>query len=230
MKSRAAFEFTVGKMVRNGEKLYFWTFTFRDVHSLTKATALWNQLLTVLKRKIKFQGVRVLELHEEHGCHFHVLTNRRYAIRQVLQYAKRYGFGRTHIEEATDVIKAVRYLCKYLSKPRPKCLKRARLWAGFGDIERTRVVDIVTDSPFSRIIRRRMGLPSPLELLEGATRDKTKRGRLKFADAIGLAIDDYMQSFDSDYRMRQLMWQGRRAAGECTTSHLWDGREMGEGD
>src|SRR5205814_9246371 len=51
MKSRSAFEFTVRKMLRQNRKLYFWTFTLREVHSLREAMQLWNQFLTVLKRK-----------------------------------------------------------------------------------------------------------------------------------------------------------------------------------
>jgi hypothetical protein len=70
MKSRSAFEFTVRKMLRHKAKLYFWTFTFREVHSLKTAMGLWNQFLTLLKRKLNFRGVRVLELHDEHGVTF----------------------------------------------------------------------------------------------------------------------------------------------------------------
>src|SRR5438093_6849177 len=99
MKSRSAFEFTVRKMLRKSPKVYFWTFTFREVHSLKTAMRLWNQFLTLLKRRLQFltllkrrlqfRGVRVLELHEEHGCHFHVLTNRRFAIRTILVFCER---------------------------------------------------------------------------------------------------------------------------------------------
>src|SRR5947199_10443559 len=70
MKSRSAFEFTVRKMLRQNRKLYFWTFTFREVHSQKDAMRLWNQFLTLLKRKLQFRGLRVLELHEDHACHF----------------------------------------------------------------------------------------------------------------------------------------------------------------
>src|SRR5438105_2359650 len=42
MKSRSAFEFTVRKMIRGNAKLYFWTFTFREVHSLETAMGLTN--------------------------------------------------------------------------------------------------------------------------------------------------------------------------------------------
>jgi hypothetical protein len=81
----------------------------------------------------------VLELHEEHGCHFHVITNQRFPIRTILALGERHGFGRMDVRRVTDTAQAVNYLCKYLSKPRARCLKRARLWSAFGKIERTRV-------------------------------------------------------------------------------------------
>src|SRR5213079_149113 len=99
MKSRSAFEFTVRKMLRQSPKVYFWTFTFREVHSLKTAMQLWNQFLTLLKRNLRFRGVRVLELHEEHGCHFHVITNRRFPIRRILSMCERYGFGRIDVRD-----------------------------------------------------------------------------------------------------------------------------------
>ena len=43
MKSRSAFEFTIRKMLRENRKLYFWTFTFREVHSQKDVMRLWNQ-------------------------------------------------------------------------------------------------------------------------------------------------------------------------------------------
>ena len=76
MKSQTAFEYTIRKMEAE-ESCSFGMFTFRDVHSLKSAMALWNEFLTILKRKIGFRGVRVLELHDEHGVHVHVVTNKR---------------------------------------------------------------------------------------------------------------------------------------------------------
>jgi hypothetical protein len=102
MKSRTTFEYTIRKMEAQG-KLYFWTFTYREIHSLKTAMGLWNEFLTILKRKIGFRGVRVLELHEEHGVHFHVVTNKRFKIRAILAIAARYGFGRTNVKRITDV-------------------------------------------------------------------------------------------------------------------------------
>src|SRR5438046_8167038 len=167
MKSRSAFEFTVRKMLRQNRKLYFWTFTLREVHSLKTAMQLWNQCLTLLKRKVQFRGVRVLELHEEHGCHFHVITNERFRIEEILRLGKRYGFGRTNVRRVTDPAQAVSYLCKYLSKPRVRCLRRARLWSAFGKVERTRVKDVLVDTSKVRLLRRIMGKRSVEDELNG---------------------------------------------------------------
>src|SRR6266496_3059704 len=167
MKSPAAFEFTVRKMLRQNPKLYFWTFTFREVHSLKRAMQLWNQFLTLLKRKVQFRGVRVLELHEEHGCHFHVVTNKRFPIRKILALGERYGFGRIDVRRVTDTAQAISYLCKYLSKRRARCLRGARLWSAFGKVERTRVRDVVLDTERIRLLRRIMGKPSVQDELNG---------------------------------------------------------------
>src|SRR5437773_4532023 len=175
MKSRSAFEFTVRKMLRQSPKVYFWTFTFREVHSLKTAMRLWNQFLTLLKRRLQFRGVRVLELHEEHGCHFHVLTNRRFAIRTILVFCERYGFGRVDVRQVKDVAKALGYICKYLAKLRPRCLKRARLWSAFGDIERTRVTDVLIDTPRVRLLRHIMGKPSVQDELNGISHRLSER-------------------------------------------------------
>lgn len=225
MKSRTAFEQTVRKMERAGRKIYFWTFTFRDVHSLRFAMTLWNEFLTILKRKIEFGGVRVLELHDEHGAHFHVVTNRRYKIRTMLALGNRYGFGRTHVERVTDVAGGIAYLCKYLSKRRPPCLKSVRLWAAFGNVERTRVSDIICDSPFIRILRGVMGSPLPEDLLSptGSAGNRKRSRERNFLKALPIAWEDYLSEFDPDYKRRQRMWQARRFQGLCELSAPWFG-------
>ena len=225
MKSRSAFEFTVRKMLRQNRKLYFWTFTLREVHSLTEAMQLWNQLLTLLKRNLQFRGVRVLELHEEHGCHFHVVTNRRFPIRKILALGERYGFGRTDVRQITDAAKAIGYLCKYLSKPRVRCLKRARLWSAFGKIERTRVKDVLLDTQKVRLLRRIMGKPSVEDELNGIDSELigTKKWppERNFRRALHKAEIAYLLSFDPDYLERQEIWQKARFAGLVDLSHPW---------
>ena len=226
MKSRAAFERTVRKMEQTGAKLFFWTFTYRDVHSLTIAMRLWNEFLTILKRKMGFRGVRVLELHDEHGVHFHVITNKRYKIRAILTIGARYGFGRTNVQWVRDVGAGIAYLCKYLSKPRAMCLKGVRLWAAFGDIERTRVCDIIVDSPFVRILRETMGSPSPDELRGEVVGPPSaaRQHRRTFIKALPIAWERYLTGFDSEYRRRQAAWQRRRFRGDCHFSTQWFGR------
>src|SRR5947207_3396465 len=197
MKSRTAFERTVRKMEQAGAELFFWTFTYRDVHSLKVAMRLWNEFLTILKRNMGFRGLRVLELHDEHGVHFHVITNKRYKIRAILAIGERYGFGRTHVEWVRDVGSGIAYLCKYLAKPRSACLKGVRLWAAFGEIERTRVSDIIVDSPFVRILREAMGSHSPDELRgEASTLPlPMRRYRRSFITAMPIAWERYRTSF-----------------------------------
>jgi hypothetical protein len=225
MKSRSAFEFTVQKMLRDGGKLYFWTFTFREVHSLKAATGLWNQFLTLLKRKLGFRGVRVLELHDEHGCHFHVITNQRFNIRKILEFSAHYGFRRIHVGPVTDAAKAVKYLCKYLSKARPGCLKGARLWSAFGKIEKTRVKDVLTDTPMVRILRRVMGKQSIEDELNGINATPIDLPRFRpernFRRAIEKANAVYLLGFDPEHFERQEMWAKCRYSGLVDLSHPW---------
>ncbi len=176
---------------------------------------LWNEFLTILKRKFGFRGVRVLELHDEHGAHFHVVTNKRFKIRALLEIGARYGFGRTHVERVTDVAGGIAYLCKYLAKKRAACLKRVRLWAAFGEIERTRVADIVVDSPFVRALREAMGSPSPDELLGDAAPPAGDRYKRAFHKALPLAWEKYLKGFDPHYRQRQERWAFMRFHGMC---------------
>ena len=181
--------------------------------------------LLLLKRKLQFRGVRVLELHEKHGCHFHVITNKRYAIRKIQEFKERYGFGRIDVREARDTSTAIRYLCKYLVKPRPGCLRRAWLWSAFGDIERTRVRDIVTDTPTSRLLRGIMGKPSIEDVLAERGRDKRSVGRFRFETNFNRAREKaqtvYFLGFDPAYVERQAIWAKVKAAGFVNYSHAW---------
>jgi hypothetical protein len=210
-------------MLRQNPKLYFWTFTFREVHSQKDAMRLWNQFLTLLKRKLGFRGVRVLELHEDHGCHFHVITNQRFPIRRILAFAERYGFGRLNVKPVKDPSTAIGYLCKYLSKPRPGCLKRARLWSAFGPIERTRVKDVLTDTAMSRLIRRIMGKRSVRDELDGVAGSAPTgfRPEKNFQRALTKANAIYLFGFDPEYFERQEIWAKARQSGLIDLSHPW---------
>jgi hypothetical protein len=150
-KSKAAFLFasqTLGK-----QKLFLWTFTFRELLAVEETRKRWNHLLTLLLREWPIlQGLRVFELHEEHGLHVHLVTNRFIDVNRARELATRAGWGRIHVKPMPS--EHAGYLAKYLSKDRPECLKRWRLWAGFGKgWEWTKVRDVLRETMFSKIYR-----------------------------------------------------------------------------
>ncbi len=128
-KSKAAFLFssqTLGK-----QQLYLWTFTFAELLGVKDTRKRWNHLLTLLLRTWPdLQGLRVFELHREHGLHVHLVTNQFIDVNRARELAEQAGWGRIHVCRMPS--EHAGYLAKYLSKDRPDCLKRWRLWAGFG--------------------------------------------------------------------------------------------------
>ena len=121
----------------------------------------------------------------------------------------------------TDVAQAITYVCKYLSKRRERCLKGARLWSAFGKIERTRVRDVLVDTPKVRLLRRIMGKPSIEDELSGIQPAKIWRGELNFQRARQKTEIAYLLSFDPEYLERQEIWQKARFAGLIDLSHAW---------
>ena len=150
-KSKAAFLFasqTLGK-----QKLFLWTFTFKELLAVKETRKRWNHLLTLLLRQWPtLQGLRVFELHEEHGLHVHLVTNQFIDVNRARELASQAGWGRIHVTPMPS--EHAGYLAKYLSKERPECLFRWRLWSGFGKgWEWTQVKDVVRETLFSHIYR-----------------------------------------------------------------------------
>ena len=150
-KSKAAFLFasqTLGK-----QRLYLWTFTFKELLAVKETRKRWNHLLTLLLRQwTNLQGLRVFELHQEHGLHVHLVTNAFIDVNRARELAMKAGWGRIHVARMPS--EHAGYLAKYLSKERLKCLYRWRLWAGFGEgWEWTKVKDVIRETLFSRIYR-----------------------------------------------------------------------------
>jgi hypothetical protein len=150
-KSKIAFLFasqTLGKQM-----LFLWTFTFKELLAVKETGKRWNHLLTLLLRTWpELQGLRVFELHHQHGLHVHLLTNSFIDVNRARFLAEKAGWGRIHVKRIPTECTA--YLAKYLSRKRPECLKGWRLWAAFGKgWEWTRVKDVMFDSLFSRTYR-----------------------------------------------------------------------------
>lgn len=144
-KSKQAFIFSAERLAK--QSLYMWTFTLAETMDVKQTRKLWNHFLTLLRRRWPLLcGLRVFEMHKEHGLHVHLVTNRFIDVREVRRMLKQAGWGRPHVMRIAG--RRARYLAKYLGKHRPEALKGWRLWAGFGDWDWSKVKDIVVRSPF----------------------------------------------------------------------------------
>ena len=150
-KSKTAFLASSRKLAT--DRLFMWTFTFKELLGVKDTRKRWNRLLTAIKRAWpELQGIRVFEMHKRHGLHVHMVTNERIEVAEARELAEKAGWGRVHV--AVMPAEHAQYLAKYLSKDRPPCLKRWRLWAAFGEgWEPTRVKDLTRESLFSTIYR-----------------------------------------------------------------------------
>jgi len=143
---------------RNG--VYLWTVTFSALHSDWECGKLFRAFLNHLREVVGrtgWGGVRVCELHREHGVHYHLLVTERLAVDLVRRVGRCHGIGRIHVVRADEGSAA--YLAKYLSKkgegPRGQRGGSMRRWAAFGDVESTRCKDVVLESPMWAYRRQR---------------------------------------------------------------------------
>lgn len=157
LKSHTAFKFNVERLFESSHSgVYFWTSTFRTVMTVKEASKLWSAYAKDIVRELGLYGVRVYELHDEHGLHIHWLVDRFVPVQIVRRIAMRHGFGRIHVKRCGKWVGD--YLAKYLSKEiRATCLKGKRLWAGFGNATRCRVKDIIVSSWLGAEYRRLRG-------------------------------------------------------------------------
>src|SRR5438552_18653916 len=146
---------TATNALRFPPKHLMWTFTLKELLAVKETRRRWNHLLTLLLREWpNLQGLRVFELHQEHGLHVHLVTNQFIDVNRARQLAAQAGWGRIHVTPMPSEHSG--YLAKYLSKERPQCLYRWRLWAGFGKgWEWTKVKDVIRGTLFSKIYRVR---------------------------------------------------------------------------
>jgi hypothetical protein len=175
-KSHVAFKFNVERLFERSQSgVYFWTATFRAVLTVKQASRKWSALSKDLIRELGVSGIRVYELHDEHGLHIHWLVDRFLPVQVVRRIAERHGFGRIHVKRCGKWVCG--YLAKYLSKEvRAACLKGKRLWAGFGNATWCRVKDINVRSWLGDEYRRLRGESGTItrgqsyELLQDALR------------------------------------------------------------
>lgn len=103
--------------------------------------------------------------------------------------------------------------------------KASAVVVGVGDIERTRVKDVLSDTPLIRILRRVMGKPTIEDELSQIEVEPVTtigfRPERNFRRAVEKANAVYLFGFDPDYFERQEAWAKVRFAGLADLSHPW---------
>lgn len=145
-KSKAAFIMSVEKLFDESEHVYMWTLTFREV-----MPAWWYMnthtffVKEVKKWYPKFKGLRVTEVHDIHGIHYHWLVNTWMDVDLMRHLGRKFGIGRVHVVEADRG--AALYLAKYMFKEKQKsAMSKLSKWGTLGGFIPCRVGDIEVQS------------------------------------------------------------------------------------
>lgn len=156
-RTQAAFILSAQRLFDIGEKVYFWTFTFTEVHHDWHYPMRWKGFITEIGHIYGgyICGLRVLEAHKEHGLHYHALINRRIAIQFVLRIGKKHGIGRVDVFGPVKMSSAF-YLAKYLTKRGPKLFGVHR-WGTIGCFRHVRVHDVQIITPYTKARKRIVG-------------------------------------------------------------------------
>ena len=115
-RSEAAFRFSADRLFDLYSPVYFWTFTMTQVQCDWCYSEIWGRFVRDLSDLYggTLHGLKVTELHKEHGLHFHALVNKRIWQGEVRRIGKRYGVGWVSVKRAD--YGSVDYLAKYLFK------------------------------------------------------------------------------------------------------------------
>lgn len=161
-RNQAALVFSVEKLAGMSKQLYFWTFTFKSTPICDEFAMMdWNALHNRLKHYFPMmRGVRVAELHINHGIHFHCIVNIRIPIQRMKRICRGSGFlagrnryldfGRMSVTKCDS--QTVYYLCKYLTKQyaTDNNFWHRRRWGSMGGFRVTRLEDVEYDTPVHR--------------------------------------------------------------------------------
>lgn len=171
-RSEAAFRFSAAKLFEVYGEIYFWTFTFRDVMPDWWYANTWSRFVRQLCDLYggTLHGLKVIELHQSHGIHYHALLNKRVWVGEVRRIAKRYGIGHVDVERADRG--SIAYLAKYVSKQfkgERKFFSGCSRWGTVGGFRGVKCKSVVIDSVYHRAIaicQRKLGVKKlPYELV-----------------------------------------------------------------
>ena len=154
-KSEVAFLLSCEKLFEEEKEVYFWTFTFVKVMPDWWISRTFGEFMRALRDIYKdgIRGVKVIELHQTHGVHYHALLNKRIYAGMVRRVGRRYGSGRVHVKRANKG--AVGYMVKYLSKQfrkENKFFSGAARWGTIGTFRGVKVGDIELENNYTRAV------------------------------------------------------------------------------
>jgi len=156
-KTEAAFIFSVQRLFAQYSKIYFWTFTLTKVYPDWYYSQCWAHLVRDLHHLYSgnIGGVRVIELHKNHGIHWHCLLNQRVWVGEVRRIGERYGFGRVHVKVADENVAS--YLLPYIKKDirqGNEFFGGCARWGTVGTFKGLRVRDVEVESRYHSAIKR----------------------------------------------------------------------------
>jgi len=142
MKSRAAYLQSCWCLrdyaKATGSKLYFWTFTTKEVLPDWRLSPIWRRFIRDVSDMYRHDdfplvGIRVLERHKKGNLHYHAIVTKRIPVDEVRKIGSKYGIGRVHVRKVRDEESIMYYLAKYLGKQRVRGIgTRIKTWGTIG--------------------------------------------------------------------------------------------------
>lgn len=152
-KTEVAYRMSAEELFRVSKRVYFWTFTFLDVQHDWVYSRMWARFWKDFTDHSNYfiGGIKVAELHRDHGIHYHCLLDQRLPVDMVRRIGRKYGIGRVQV--AVAKWQDATYLTKYLGKGYNSGLaKHIRRWGTVGAFKGTQVRDLQVDTAFTRAL------------------------------------------------------------------------------
>jgi hypothetical protein len=145
-KSKAAFLMSVEKLFDESPDVYMWTITFRDVMPVWWYMNTHTHFVKEVKKWYpNFKGMRVTEVHDMHGIHYHWLVDTWMDADMMRYLGRKFGIGRVHVVKADRG--AALYLAKYFGKKEQSpAIAKLSKWGTLGGFESCRIRDVEIQS------------------------------------------------------------------------------------
>jgi hypothetical protein len=204
-KHQLAFKWSAERLMSITGKLYFWTFTFKQVHHAWHYPYLFKKFAEGLENVAPPDtgGLRVLQVHpgeygRGHGIHYHCLFNRYINAGRVWRLCRQHGMGcDAKRVKITEAISAVNYVSRYLTRDENDLPCTMRRWGAMWGFCSDRISDLKFEHPAADsmlYLGRHLGRGSfGSDLIQRAYDSPHMRGDYK---VLMIALD-YKQNRDS---------------------------------